>query len=281
MKKLKSLIQKIKIYMNIKQKTSKEKQEFDLKTFIEICIIILAIWGFYTFIMYQCFPFDKRGTYGDMYGGLNAVFSGLAFAGVIYTIILQRKDLNLQATELKETRKEFMINRLTTVIYKEKQNIDELINNFEWSIPKTDNMVLSKDKLDRIYQKKGTEAFETCRIRVKAANENNTTKVIFFSSVLPQFNKELRAFLYQLNHILDFVQLNISTYSEIEKKDRNILTHKISTPIDDNLLPFLTNLRLMLVEKIEKYNNKAIKTDYTPLIKEIAKFEFRYSQIKK
>lgn len=38
----------------------------------------------------------RRGEFGDMFGGLNALFSGLAFAGVVYALLLQRKDLQLQ-----------------------------------------------------------------------------------------------------------------------------------------------------------------------------------------
>lgn len=48
----------------------------------------------------------KRGTFGDMFGGINTLFSGLAFAGVIYAIILQSKELSLQREELKLTRGE-------------------------------------------------------------------------------------------------------------------------------------------------------------------------------
>lgn len=38
---------------------------------------------------------------------VEALFTGLAFAGVIYTIILQSKELELQRQELRDTRKEF------------------------------------------------------------------------------------------------------------------------------------------------------------------------------
>ena len=48
----------------------------------------------------------ERGQFGDMFGWLNALFSGLAFAGVIYAILLQREELALQRRELKETRTE-------------------------------------------------------------------------------------------------------------------------------------------------------------------------------
>ncbi len=47
-----------------------------------------------------------RGTFGDMFGGTNALFSGLAFVGLIYAILLQRQELSLQRKELSLTREE-------------------------------------------------------------------------------------------------------------------------------------------------------------------------------
>jgi len=46
------------------------------------------------------------GQFGDVFGVVNASFSGLAFAGIIYTILLQRKELSLQRKELRLTRRE-------------------------------------------------------------------------------------------------------------------------------------------------------------------------------
>lgn len=49
---------------------------------------------------------QTRGQFGDVFGAANAVFSGLAFAGLIYAILLQREDLSLQRKELELTRQE-------------------------------------------------------------------------------------------------------------------------------------------------------------------------------
>ena len=48
---------------------------------------------------------EKPGQFGDTYGAINALFSGLAFAGVIATVLLQRRELKLQRDELQEARK--------------------------------------------------------------------------------------------------------------------------------------------------------------------------------
>ena len=47
----------------------------------------------------------EKGKFGDTFGALNALFAGLAFAGVIYAILLQQKELALQRKELKLQRK--------------------------------------------------------------------------------------------------------------------------------------------------------------------------------
>lgn len=54
---------------------------------------------------------NTRGTFGDQFGAVNALFSGLAFTGLIYTIILQRRDLEIQRRDLKLQRDEIALNR--------------------------------------------------------------------------------------------------------------------------------------------------------------------------
>ena len=49
---------------------------------------------------------DGRGTFGDMFGGLNAVFAGFAFVALIIALLMQQEELRLQRTELPLTREE-------------------------------------------------------------------------------------------------------------------------------------------------------------------------------
>lgn len=49
---------------------------------------------------------QTRGTFGDKFGAVNSLFSGLAVAGLIYTIYLQKEELRLQREELQQTREE-------------------------------------------------------------------------------------------------------------------------------------------------------------------------------
>jgi len=54
---------------------------------------------------------QTRGQFGDLFGGVNALFTGLAFAGLVFTILLQRKDLKIQSNELRLTREELKLTR--------------------------------------------------------------------------------------------------------------------------------------------------------------------------
>lgn len=77
------------------------------KKIIILIIIIFVIFFAYIFIVKGLYSdITKRGLFGDMFGGLNALFSGLAFVGVIYAIVLQKEELGLQREELKLTREE-------------------------------------------------------------------------------------------------------------------------------------------------------------------------------
>ena len=52
------------------------------------------------------FWIPDRGTFGDMYGAFNALFSALAYVVVVYAIFLQREDIRLQREEVELTRRE-------------------------------------------------------------------------------------------------------------------------------------------------------------------------------
>jgi signal transduction histidine kinase len=76
-----------------------------LKIGIITSIIIIFLWLIPLFI-FNYLPSADRGNYGDIYGIVNSLFSGLALAGIILTILLQRNELALQRQELKDTREE-------------------------------------------------------------------------------------------------------------------------------------------------------------------------------
>jgi len=73
----------------------------------KLILLVVIIWGLSAFaIMLGLGNWSDRGTFGDLFGAVNALFSGLAFAGLIYTIIQQKEDLELQRKEILENKAE-------------------------------------------------------------------------------------------------------------------------------------------------------------------------------
>jgi hypothetical protein len=97
-----------------------------------------------------------------MFGVANALFSGLAFGGIIFTIYLQREDLKSTRVELKEAREEFRIQQF-------EANLFNLINSHLKIVEQ-----LSVKGNSGIYSK-GREVFRI----IYESKKKDTKKIIF------------------------------------------------------------------------------------------------------
>lgn len=89
-------------------KLNKKETKSRLWIWILIAIIgVIALWGlsWWGINKYIDSP-TNQGTFGDMFGAVNSLFSGLAFAGLIVTLLYQKEELKLQREELAQTREE-------------------------------------------------------------------------------------------------------------------------------------------------------------------------------
>lgn len=85
----------------------KEKNSIPKWLYYILPIVIIGLWVISFLSIYFGFNnWSERGAFGDLFGSINALFSGLAFAGLIVAILLQRQELQLQREELQETRQE-------------------------------------------------------------------------------------------------------------------------------------------------------------------------------
>jgi hypothetical protein len=78
---------------------------------VTIVSVLLVLTGYYFAVENFIKTSTDRGLFGDTFGGVTALFSGLAFAGMIFAIILQSRELKLQRVELKLTREEYEASR--------------------------------------------------------------------------------------------------------------------------------------------------------------------------
>jgi hypothetical protein len=81
-----------------------EKQSVKLLPFLWLAAAIVFVWmlaGLFAYLV-----LTTQGKFGDTYSAISALFSGLAFAGLTYAVLLQREELKLQREELASTREE-------------------------------------------------------------------------------------------------------------------------------------------------------------------------------
>jgi uncharacterized membrane protein len=99
----------IKLGMNklIKLNKLMEKVKKINRGLFYLVAFVIIFWLLSMIILSMLLPnMNERGSFGDSFGFINALFSGIALAGVIYTLFLQQKELKLQKQELKLTREE-------------------------------------------------------------------------------------------------------------------------------------------------------------------------------
>lgn len=93
-----------------KEQAKTKKKTNYLAMFFGIAVVVFVLLALYTHIVPNVFEnMDDRAGFGDMYGAFEALFSGLAFAGVLVAIFMQRDELRLQREELALTREELHI----------------------------------------------------------------------------------------------------------------------------------------------------------------------------
>jgi len=78
-----------------------------LRTLFFLLAGIFIVWVIAGIIFWFVFNVSDKngGEFGDMFGVINALFSGLAFGVVIYAIFLQKEDLEISLKELTTSTK--------------------------------------------------------------------------------------------------------------------------------------------------------------------------------
>ena len=75
-------------------------------------ILILILWTTTPIVLYWMYgDLNKMSLFGDSFGSINALFSGLALAAIIFTVYQQHQELSLQREELKLQREEMKASR--------------------------------------------------------------------------------------------------------------------------------------------------------------------------
>jgi len=89
------------------------KTKSNIKKYIILSFgfVVLTFIIYISFLLWKIWPIseyslNKAGVFGDSFGMLTSFFSGLAFSGMIMTLLMQQEELKLQREELSYTRNE-------------------------------------------------------------------------------------------------------------------------------------------------------------------------------
>ncbi|BAV33755.1 hypothetical protein SCL_1444 [Sulfuricaulis limicola] len=225
-------------------------QAIGLIAFVVLCWLGL---GFYASSR------PEPGEFGDMFGSVNALFSGLAFAGLIYAIWLQRIELRLQRRELEATRAELAGQRAQM----EAQNRTLRKQNFEdtfFQLLRLHNDIVNAIDLVKTGEggriTKGRDCFSVFykRLREKYAEKQEEFErggiavQHFLNEVYLAFYKEHEA---ELGHYFRSLYNIVKFIKNSEVPDKRLYTNLVRAQLSSNelLLIFYNCLSKMGNEK--------------------------------
>ncbi|MCG6142741.1 hypothetical protein [Leptospira mtsangambouensis] len=153
-----------------------------------IIIIIICLWLGSGVAIYYSFEKSLIGQIGDMFGAINALFSGLALAGIIYTIYLQREELKLQRKELILNRKE--LKRSAEAQEKSQLSIQEQADALSFTVALNTINTLINSSLMQLDPKNGFLFGETeKKIQLKKELSEYHQKLVHMKNIIEKENE--------------------------------------------------------------------------------------------
>jgi Putative phage abortive infection protein len=231
---------------------------------ILIFLGVLAVW-IVNLVYGSKLDEPNRGLFGDMFGASNSLFSGMALAGVIYAILLQRNEMSIARRELHYTKSIFDEQSLQLSAQNkstQKQNFEstffqllrmftDLTEHLDVGIP-PDQVYRGKDVFV-LLQQKMARALKT--IRQEGTAEPTFLQV--YSRVYYAHENDLGHYFRSLYTILKFVE---QSDAENKKFYANILRAQLSNSelellLYNGLSPHGSEKLKPLLEKYEFFDN--------------------------
>jgi hypothetical protein len=170
---------------------------------IALIIIFSSILTLVIFDVFILKNWTERGTFGDTFGFLNAIFSGLAFGGILYTILLQREELKDQRLELLYTRRELEGQKDQLILQK--------VENHFFNLLRLRNELI-QSMVDREKNLHGQEIIETALFEFrdeynKALNSSEDSMEIreYFFIMHERYYENLDPYFRNLFNIIEFI----------------------------------------------------------------------------
>ncbi|MEC0183997.1 hypothetical protein P4H61_21135 [Paenibacillus peoriae] len=171
---------------------SDKKTYWSLNAIISVVVLAWFVLGALAYFIFG--NWTDRGTFGDMFGSVNVLFSGLAFATVMYTIHLQKQDLNIQREVQQIQIQDMKMQAQATAKSAEQLEVQQRLMNYQISQDTVLKLIGVKQKMVQEFSWEvptsgpssnsykmalGPEAMSACYISIKRKKGNVTDDKFF------------------------------------------------------------------------------------------------------
>ena len=232
-------------------------------------VSIVGIWLSYLFADSQMVGDETnqlpnaRGLFGDSWGGVNAIISAFAFAGVIVTLFLQNRDLNLQRKEMARQREEFEKEN-ETFKYQRFENLFYNMLNLQQELTR-DLVIEDNGTGEDTIIKKGREVFpyfyEEMKVRYHYKHGSEVTTFKHILSIDEDYKKTLVAvrqlwfmdhYMRHLYRIFRFIN-DANEISDVKKREYAEIVRATLSPYELVFLYYIGFSHPRFKVLIEKY----------------------------
>ncbi len=231
--------------------------------------LIFLIWILSGLLLYNI---KDRGTFGDMFGAVNSLFSGLAFIGVIFAVLLQKKELELQRKELNLTREEIKGQKEQLKAQNETFQLQNFENTFFQLIRLHNNIVNDLDTGSSSKPIRGRDCFEHCYNRIlktifsrQKKVSSVTNKHVLDESYRRFFIKTQQEFGHYFRNIYSIMKFIDNSNIENKKHYFDILKSLLSTY--ESTILFYHSLSIYMPSEFKKLFQKYSIIDFVDTTK--------------
>jgi len=272
------------------KKKKKTNKKIALRT---IVIVIISIWTISMLISWFFFKsWTESASFGDSFGSINSLFSGLALAGIIYTIYLQKTELSLQRKELKYTREE--LKRAALAQEESSKSLSKQIRLTNFPYLEYDSQINDLEKCITIKNKTNNVAFDLVISIFSFVDESEYSYLKFIDEHISDVNKSRIPDLSLVDDSLWSIT-EVGYYPNISKNKKIIIPVKF--PVDNGVYSVFIQYRDVLgnnysnlihftaFENFETVDDKPfsgirIRPDYPVLTERVNPYEVRNQQKK-
>ncbi|MCK5146918.1 hypothetical protein KAR48_09185 [bacterium] len=257
---------------------------------ILMLIGVLVLWALNILVLSQFFDAPESvSSFGDSFGCVSALFSGLAFVGLIVAILLQMEELKLQRKELSLTRDELEGQKKQLSLQNDTLKTQAFENMFFQLLQFQINLTESIDSVKPnnrgfVVTYKGKDCFVEFINKVRSeyslnALKNLDTKKRLKTAVIKfkdMFDKELSHYLKSLYQIFKFLdEANIQKQQQyIDLLKAMLSNQEIIILLYLHVSDIISDELKMMLVKYQVYDDiipgSSIDNNHEKLLKDIA-----------